>query len=158
MPVSKAAGATVDVRRAQLIQLRLKGLAYDEIAVQLGYTTPDSDGTAAARKDFVRACRAASTLEQEAADTWRETERQRLDTLMASYWDDALDGNTKAAEIVLKCIADRRKLLGIDAPVQVDATFTEVTQQDVALQELVNETRARNAARMARVRAEGQQP
>lgn len=152
MPVSKAVGAEVANRRAALIQMRLKGVSYDEIALQLGYATDESDGIANARKDFTRACRAASTLEQEAADTWRETERQRLDTLQSAYWDDALDGNTKSADVVLKCISDRRKLLGIDAPVQVDATILEVTQQDVALQELLNEVRSRNAVRADRMR------
>jgi hypothetical protein len=148
-----ARSATTSQRRARLIQLRLKGVPYEDIAIELGYATEDSDGVRTARKDFTRACRAAAALEQEAADTWRETERQRLDALQAAYWDDAIDGNTKAAEIILKVIADRRKLLGIDAPIQVDATITEVTQQDIALQEMIAEAKARNAVRMQELQA-----
>jgi hypothetical protein len=136
--------------------MRLKGVPYEEIAVILDYATEDSDGIHAARKDFTRACRAAAALEQEAADTWRETERQRLDALQAAYWDAAVDGNTKAAEVVLKCITDRRKLLGIDAPIQIDTTITEVTQQDIALQEMLAEAKARNAVRMAQLEREGE--
>lgn len=151
MPPGKAWAATIAARRTQLVQMRLKGVPYEEIAVLLDYTTDDSDGVAAARKDFTRACRAAAALEQEAADTWRETERQRLDALQASYWDAAVDGNAKAAEVVLKCITDRRKLLGIDAPIQIDTTITEITQQDIALQEMIAEAKARNATRAAQL-------
>lgn len=154
MSASKATRAAVATRRARLIQLKLKGVPYEEIAVELGYATDESDGVSTARKDFTRACRAASELEQEAADTWRETERQRYDAIQAAYWDDAMEGNAKAAEIVIVCIRERRKLLGVDAPIQVDATITEVTQQDIALQEMIAEAKARNALRMQALQAD----
>lgn len=156
MTPGKAWAAQIAERRARLIQMRLKGVPYEEIAVILDYATADTDGIKSARKDFTRACRAAAALEQEAADTWRETERQRLDAIQASYWDAAVDGNVKAAEVVLKCITDRRKLLGIDAPIQIDTTITEITQQDIALQEMIAEAKARNATRAAQLEREGE--
>lgn len=39
----------------------------------------------------------------------------------------------------------RSKLLGLDAPAKVNTTITEVTQQDIELQEMVAEIRAKNA-------------
>ncbi|OOQ47304.1 hypothetical protein AFM16_31685 [Streptomyces antibioticus] len=51
--------------------------------------------------------------------------------------------------------AERRaKLTGIEAAVKVDATVHEVTQQDIALQEMVAEMRARNASVVDHLRAE----
>lgn len=47
-----------------------------------------------------------------------------------------------------------RKLFGLDAPTRVEATVTETTQQDVALQELVAEMRAKNATVAESLRAE----
>ena len=38
-----------------------------------------------------------------------------------------------------------RRLFGLDAPVKVDATVTETTQQDLELQEMVSEMRAKNS-------------
>lgn len=38
-----------------------------------------------------------------------------------------------------------RKLHGLDAPTRIETTVTEVTQQDIELQEMVSELRARNA-------------
>jgi hypothetical protein len=51
----------------------------------------------------------------------------------------------------------RAKLTGIEAAVKVDATVHEVTQQDVALQELLSEMRAKNAATIDGLRAEREQ-
>lgn len=69
-------------------------------------------------------------------------------------------------EFVLKCIdrlyaandrllriQDRRaKLLGLDAPTQVQATVTEITQADIGLAELIAEAKARNAVVEAELR------
>lgn len=53
-----------------------------------------------------------------------------------------------------KNTAALRKLFGLDAPARVDATITEVTREDVALQELVAEMRAKNANVIEGLRAE----
>lgn len=49
------------------------------------------------------------------------------------------------------------RLLGLDAAVKVDATVTEVTQQDIAVQELVAEMKAKNATVADKLRAEREQ-
>jgi hypothetical protein len=51
----------------------------------------------------------------------------------------------------------RAKLTGIEAALKVDATVTEVTQQDIALQEMLAEMRAKNAATEGELRAEREQ-
>lgn len=48
----------------------------------------------------------------------------------------------------------RRKLLGTDAAQKIDATVHEVTQADLAITDLLNEAKARNAATEQRLRGE----
>jgi hypothetical protein len=47
-----------------------------------------------------------------------------------------------------------RRLFGLDAPTKVEATVTETTQQDIAVQELVAEMKAKNATTTDQLRAE----
>lgn len=51
-----------------------------------------------------------------------------------------------------------RRLDGLDAPVKVDATVTETTQQDTELQEMVNEYRARNSRTRQQLRGRPASP
>ena len=48
-------------------------------------------------------------------------ELDRLDRLQRAYWKDAIDGNHKSAEFVLKLIGKRAELLGLDAPQKIQA-------------------------------------
>lgn len=50
-----------------------------------------------------------------------------------------------------------RRLFGLDAPVKVDATVTETTQQDIELQEMVSEMRAKNANVSEQLRGDREQ-
>jgi hypothetical protein len=50
-----------------------------------------------------------------------------------------------------------RRILGLDMPAKVDHTVTETTQQDIAVQELVAEMRAKNANTATALRAEREQ-
>lgn len=136
-------------RRAKLIQMRVQGVSYDRIAVELGYATDISDGISTARKDFTRAKREARGLAEDEADAWRELESDRYDALIAAHWTMAMSGeDVRAADIVRKCIGDQADLWGIKR-ILVDATVTEVTQEDLALHEMIAEAKARNAVRLA---------
>jgi hypothetical protein len=53
--------------------------------------------------------------------------------------------------------ASLRQLFGLDAPTKVEATVTETTQQDIALQELVAEMKVKNAGVADTLRAEREQ-
>jgi hypothetical protein len=48
-------------------------------------------------------------------------ELDRLDRLQRAYWKDAIEGNHKSAEFVLKLIGKRAELLGLDAPQKIQA-------------------------------------
>jgi len=147
MRPSRAVKADIAQRRAQLIRMRVEGIPFAEIAVRLGYGGEEPEKSAS--KDFVRACRAARDLEVDAAEDRRYIQGLCLEQLLARYWPDAMGGDLKAAEYVLKVVADQRKLYGTDMPVQVEASISGVLPQDAALQEVIAQARARNTAKLA---------
>jgi len=43
----------------------------------------------------------------------------RLDAVQASYWEEAVSGDVQAAQVVLRCIEARARVLGLDQPSSV---------------------------------------
>lgn len=124
MPASKAQRAATAARRAQAISLRLAGVDYETIAAKLGYAS-----RAAAYVDIDRALAANKAEEDAAKETLREVEAMRLDRLQAAVWSDATKGDTRSVDSALKIIAQRCRLLGLDAPTR---TRIEIIDEDVA--------------------------
>ena len=73
----------------------------------MGYANKSS-----ARKAVVTALAAR---EVEAVEDLRRLEVARLDALQAASWDDALSGDTRAVDRILRIITLRAKLLGLFA-------------------------------------------
>lgn len=99
----------------QALALRASGLSLWEIAEQLEISEAE------ARRGFDVAIKAAAEL----LDTGQKAELlalevNRLDALQAPYFAAALQGDVRAAELVLKVISQRAKLLGLDQSVTVD--------------------------------------
>lgn len=108
MPMSAMKRATVQQRRRHAVALAASGSSYAEIAQQLGYHD---------RSGAYKAVRAAlSAHEADAVQEMRSLELARLDALQEAFWADAVAGDTKAADRVLRVIAARTKLLGLDHP------------------------------------------
>jgi len=103
-------------REIRAIDLRRQGWTYGEIAKEVGYA--DHTG---ARLAVLRGMQRAL---QEPADELREMEATRLDALQQAYWRPALDGDVKAATILLKLMERRSKLLGLDQPIKVESNVT----------------------------------
>jgi hypothetical protein len=81
------------------------------------------------------------------ADEVRKMELDRLDRWLAKL-DAQIDKDQSVArnvEVAVRVSERRAKLLGLDAPEKVEATITEVTQEDVALAELVAEAQMQAA-------------
>ena len=112
--IAKAAESRL--REIEAINLRRQGLTYGEIAERVGY----SDHTGA-RLAVLRGMQRAL---QEPADELREIEANRLDALQSAYWRPALEGDAKAATILLKLMERRSKLLGLDQPIRVESNVT----------------------------------
>ena len=117
MAASKAQQAFTAKRRTQAIALRLAGMDYEAIAERLDYSS-----RGAASKDICRALDSYRKEEEAQVETWRQLESQRLDRLQAAAWAKAVKGDLKAVETVLKVIAQRCKLLGLDMPQRTEVS------------------------------------
>ena len=96
------------MRAQRCLDRRLRGESWADIADAEGYASRGSAQTTVERL--------LDRTEFAEADRYRRIEGARLDALQARYWPDALDGDLKAAEYVLKLMAQRSKLLGLNVP------------------------------------------
>lgn len=104
------------LRRNRAVKLRVKGMTYEEIARRLG-CNPET-----ARKDIERALAEVRAGYSEDAREQLQMDLMRLDGLIRAYWKKAMqDKDVKAAELLLKTLDRRAKLLGLNAPTRVEA-------------------------------------
>lgn len=104
-------------RRREALQYRLTGASYQEIADQMG-----SDRKAVSR--WVR--EELANIPKLEADELRQQEVERLDLLTKAVWQHAMAGDPTAIDKALKIIDRRAKLLGLDAPQQVEMSTGDV--------------------------------
>lgn len=100
-------------RELAVVELRRTGETWERIARVVGYAN-----AAGALKAYKRAMKRTLQLP---TDEQRETEIDRLDRLQRAYWKDAIDGNHKSADLILRIIGKRAELLGLDAPQKIQA-------------------------------------
>ena len=133
MPWSKLKTDEVTVRRTKLLELRRKGVRYDDQRVEdLGYNSPS-----AARKDVVRALEAHRAEEAAEIGLYRQQENERLDALLEAAWPRATQPSPvfdkernvvgeeldmRAVDTVLRLMDRRAKLNGLDMPVKAEVT------------------------------------
>lgn len=89
------------------------------------------------------------------ADEVRKMELDRLDRWLAKLDAQIAKDQSVArnVEVAVRVSERRAKLLGLDAPERVEATITEVTQEDIALAELVAEAQMQAATAEQALRA-----
>jgi hypothetical protein len=109
-------------REREIVELRTEGYVWREIAVQVGMST------AGVYKAYNRAMTRVITP---AVNEHRELELDRLDILQRTYWQPAVNGNLRAADFVLRVIDKRAKLLGLDAPLKVQAEVVTYDGSDL---------------------------
>jgi len=112
-------------REAAVVQLRIAGNTYDQIATQLGLS-----GKSSAHRIYRRVLDA--TVAEPAAEL-RQLEGARLDALQAQWWPRCVGGNVHAARIMLKIMERRARLFGLDAPQRVNVNTNELDAQIVDL-------------------------
>jgi DNA-binding CsgD family transcriptional regulator len=115
----------------RIVNLFLAGARPDEIAhaMNLSVETVYRERRAALERTI--------PLRDSAVAELREVELQRLDRLQRAHWQNAIDGQIGSSKIVLMCIDRRAKMLGLDAPVKVDATIR--SELDAQIEQLVEE-------------------
>jgi hypothetical protein len=115
------------------VELRSAGASYREIGAALGISHEGA-------RRMVMAAMEQIPVEQ--CDYMRKVDGERIDRLQRALWPKALGGDVKAIMAITRLMERRAKLFGLDAPVKVDATVTEVTQADIEMEELIREYKA----------------
>jgi hypothetical protein len=93
----------------EIYHLKLGGMDFVEIAQRYQITTD-----VAMQKYRSYLVEAAKTFGGDQRDMVVQTELARLDSLQQTYWHSALQGERADGEFVLKVMAHRMKLLGLD--------------------------------------------
>lgn len=106
-------------RRRKAVEMRKAGCSYDEIARALGFS---NSGNA-----YHTVHKALKATYREPAEELRTLELERVDRLMRAIWPRAIKGDVDAIDRVLKVMARRARLLGLDrnpapVPPEVDTT------------------------------------
>ncbi len=99
------------LKAKQALDYRLEGKSYPDISDLLSYSGP---GAA-----FNAIQRLLKHHEMDSVDELRQVESARLDELLAGLWAEAQTGTKAAVEVVLKIMARRAKLLGLDVPAEI---------------------------------------
>jgi hypothetical protein len=132
-PASGAKAISAEQRSQRAVQLRLRGYSLADVAQELGYADPSG-----AFRAVMRGLKA--DLPDARRDELRALEVARLDALMAAHWQAATDGrNEKSSAIVLRCVAQRARLLGLDAPQHVDLSVREGEVMRVEILDMLND-------------------
>ena len=100
-------------KERQVLELRRTGAGWEAIAEVVGFS--NASGAYKAYQGAI-----ARVLVQPAEEL-RTQELDRLDRLQRAYWKDALEGNVRAADFILRVIDKRCKILGIEAPQRIHA-------------------------------------
>jgi hypothetical protein len=116
----------VILKQAEAVRLKVAGHSYDEIARMLGYA--DHTGARGAVRAGLNA-----RLDSAGVEEVRQVESERLDRIQLTYWQRAVGETFKDrngddvsvvadpeyAELVLKVMDRRARLLGLNAPVKI---------------------------------------
>lgn len=134
VPASKKQQLATAKRRAQAVELRLAGLTFQQIADQLGYSGRDS-----ARIDIDRAYEAMVIERNHNLDVLKEEQLAILARMRRAVWPAAIQGDTKAVDIVLKIVDRTSKLLGLDPSLHVSLEMHTVDALDRQIRELTEQ-------------------
>jgi hypothetical protein len=128
-------------RERQAMDLRIAGQTYEQIAESLGYA--DHSGAYRAIQHGL------TRMLKEPAEELRQIELATVNQLQAQWWNRAIAGEKDAADMVLKLMQRRARLLGLDAPTASVVLGAEVGKDaavDGMLRKLVADPLARQKA------------
>jgi hypothetical protein len=101
-------------RENRAVELRHDhGLTFASIARELGYET-----IAGAQKAYKRGLK---RIEHPDAEEYLQADLDRLDNMTEVFWQSAVQGNLRSADMVLRIMQKRADFLGLDAPKKVQA-------------------------------------
>ncbi len=138
--IASAKVLTKTERQAQALSLRLQGLSYRAIAkainkkqdeaaeVSQGKTKSVTYETV--RKDILAALEVTKQKTAAEAEYYRDIELERLNMAMSAIASKVAKGDVQAVAQWVKISESRRKLLGLDAPVQLQVAQALDSAQD----------------------------
>ena len=97
--------ALASYRRARAIELRARGLTYQQVADELGYANKGSV--------YSIVQKGLADREADGVDELRFVEQQRLDALQSAVWERAMEGHVPSVEAALGILKARMRLLGL---------------------------------------------
>jgi hypothetical protein len=101
-------------RENRAVELRHgHGLTFASIARELGYET-----IAGAQKAYKRGLK---RIEHPDAGDYLQADLDRLDNMTEVFWQSAVQGNLRSAQMILQIMQKRADYLGLDAPKKVQA-------------------------------------
>ena len=107
---------TAAEKRAMAMKLRESGLTFDRIGEAIGCSTSRAHQYVAEQLEKL------AKQSDEATESLRQMELERLDRMLTACWWMAEAGDLKAIDRVLKLSERRAKLMGLDAPTKVAPT------------------------------------
>lgn len=113
LPATAPVRLTTAQKRSQAVILRRAGHTFEQIGAELGVSRTQAHRYVTAALKALHNTMVADT------QLFITQEVERLDRVQAAWWARCLSGNRDAAAIVLKCIEQRSKLLGIAGPAPV---------------------------------------
>lgn len=120
---SSAARLNNHERVLQAVELRKAGMSFQAIADRLGWKTRNAA--------FMAIQKYIASTTYEAVEALRAVEAERLDAMQLQYWPQAIQGDVDSAELVLKIMARRAKMFGLDAPQRTELSGSlEITNTD----------------------------
>ena len=154
-------------RRAAVLELRLSGVTYRQIArkvrEQFGpERLPRGWDERQAAQDVKRELERQRKENSEKANEIFEMELARLDRLLVSIWEKATDGNVAAIDRCLRIMERRARFLGLDAPdkhnIQADLPAEFVHLRTVVTEALSNYPEAAMAVAQALIDDDAETP
>jgi hypothetical protein len=120
--ISKTSPGRIKVadRRLAALNMRREGATFESIATAIAvkFSQP-AYSKSTAYKDVCAALQEATTTRKNSAEELIALELERLDYYLLKIAGEVRKGNLKAIATAIKINESRRKLLGLDAPVQV---------------------------------------
>ena len=117
---------------AEALALRIAGGTYKQIGERLHIHA--SNAYRAVQEELA----SLDAIKAERAERLRDLEVERCERLVLGLWTNATRGDDKSVHAVLRVMERKAKLLGIDAPTQVE----NVTRPRPLVVELVTDTEA----------------
>lgn len=112
------------LRRNKVLELRIAGISYDDILIELRkdkrLSLPSTYFVAEVRVDIIRSIEEIRSKSADYALEILEIDLLRMENLLMVYYNKALSGDAAAANLTLRIMERRSKVLGLDTPRRVN--------------------------------------